>query len=497
MAVVLMATTGFSQASLKFDGTSGSQLIVDSTNFSWSGLTAMSYTMWAKGDWSVGNNYLFDIADSNGYNNGSNSFRYGIYEFNNQFGLTVFFNGQSTSCEVSANNLPTSEWFHVAATINRTQVNGTRKTFQMRLYINGELMQQTNMQINSTSVSHLFLSPKSNVRMGSRFTTTNNSNLTGNLDEVVFYDRELSSSEVKEMVCNSTSPSNGRILYYKCNSGSGNTVYDLSSSGVNATMTSSVTWDTEFVNDVSKSPVADFNFTTTTPSLNVSFRDSSSTAVSYKWEFGDGDTSANRNPNHTYKKQGTYKVGLTTTDVCGKVSAKKERTVVVTCPPAKASFLATPNSRKVTFEANKLGITNFTWNFGDGSPLASGDSMSTVNYIYPNFGSFKACLYVESACGMDTLCEDLTLEALGLVENSMHSKWSVYPNPAKGNLGIKTIEMAGAINVEIHDLQGRLVYVTSFEGNEMNLNIEALNSGMYSIQLSSEQGVSTKKFMVE
>ena len=47
------------------------------------------------------------------------------------------------------------------------------------------------------------------------------------------------------------------------------------------------------------------------------FRDISKNAVSYLWDFGDGETSEAMNPNHVYKKSGKYQVRLTTANACG------------------------------------------------------------------------------------------------------------------------------------------------------------------------------------
>ena len=499
LSVTALHSGLFAQNSIKFDGAVGTDVIVDSTKLSWSGLTSMTYTMWAKGDWSQGNNYIFDIADANGYNNGSNAFRYGVYEFNGNFGVTVFFNGRSASSEINANQLPTNEWFHVAATVNRTQNQGNFKTFQLSLFINGEQVQQANLQVNSATVSELFLSQGSNIRLGSRFTATANSNLNGNIDQLIFYNRALSQAEITEMVCNDTKPSNGQILYYNFNSGSGNTVYDLSNTGANGTMSRTVAWDNEFVNELSKAPAADFNYSTIHPSLDVMFRDSSSAAVSYKWMFGDGDSSVQRNPNHTYAKEGTYQVSLTTTDICGKVSPKKLKDVVVVCPAAKATFISVPTDRKIDVEANKLGVTKFTWNYGDGTPLDTSSTLNKSSHIYANYGTYNVCLYVESPCGMDTLCEEITLNALGIAKNNMTNLWSVYPNPASTQLNIQ-IQSAdlGSVDVIIRDLQGRVVMQSTIENErQTTLDISGYESGVYSIELRSENDWSTKKFMVD
>ena len=50
--------------------------------------------------------------------------------------------------------------------------------------------------------------------------------------------------------------------------------------------------------------------------------------VSYEWDFGDGETSNERNPVHVYDKPGTYKVKLTITSEDGQIYAE-QRTVIV------------------------------------------------------------------------------------------------------------------------------------------------------------------------
>jgi PKD repeat protein len=62
----------------------------------------------------------------------------------------------------------------------------------------------------------------------------------------------------------------------------------------------------------------------------VTFTDTSSGAAKYMWSFGDGSMSTLKNPTHTYKKAGTYRVCLTVCDaghtscksVCNKVIVK-------------------------------------------------------------------------------------------------------------------------------------------------------------------------------
>lgn len=57
-------------------------------------------------------------------------------------------------------------------------------------------------------------------------------------------------------------------------------------------------------------PVAP-NFTTSANGLTVTFTNTSLNATSYSWDFGDGNTSTDENPEHTYAADGSYEVTLT------------------------------------------------------------------------------------------------------------------------------------------------------------------------------------------
>ena len=56
--------------------------------------------------------------------------------------------------------------------------------------------------------------------------------------------------------------------------------------------------------------------------------DADSTALSYLWNFGDGQTSTEQNPQHEYAADGSYNVSLTVTDDT-ELSAIKTTTVQV------------------------------------------------------------------------------------------------------------------------------------------------------------------------
>jgi len=81
----------------------------------------------------------------------------------------------------------------------------------------------------------------------------------------------------------------------------------------------------------STAPSADF---TGTPRagpapLTVKFTDASIDATAWAWNFGDGTSSAVKNPTHTYAGSGTYPVTLTTSNAFGSASVTKDAYISV------------------------------------------------------------------------------------------------------------------------------------------------------------------------
>ena len=90
------------------------------------------------------------------------------------------------------------------------------------------------------------------------------------------------------------------------------------------------------VGTISKENVVNFssNVTRGYPPLSVQFTDLSQNATGWDWEFGDGATSFEQNPMHTYSEAGTYTVKLIVTNENGKYSTFDTINVLTTNPCA-------------------------------------------------------------------------------------------------------------------------------------------------------------------
>ncbi|MEM8486623.1 MAG: FG-GAP-like repeat-containing protein [Bacteroidota bacterium] len=94
------------------------------------------------------------------------------------------------------------------------------------------------------------------------------------------------------------------------------------------------------VSDGNAVPTA--SFTSAENDLEVTFTDGSTdsdgTIASWSWDFGDGNTSTDQNPVHTYAAYGTYTVALTVTDD-GGATGSASASVTLTDPNAGGAFI--------------------------------------------------------------------------------------------------------------------------------------------------------------
>jgi len=140
--------------------------------------------------------------------------------------------------------------------------------------------------------------------------------------------------------------------------------------------------------------------------------------VSYFWNFGDGNTSSNPTPSHTYSHSGDYTVTLIVTDDNGGYTTV-ELTVTVPNILPVAGFSYTPRNittaRSVVFDGgipysyDKDGsIVNWTWDFdGNGIIDAYGP---TVSHLYPTPGNYTVILNVtDNDGGWDTYEKNITV----------------------------------------------------------------------------------------
>ncbi len=149
-------------------------------------------------------------------------------------------------------------------------------------------------------------------------------------------------------------------------------------------------------------------FTTSITSQSVSFSNSSINADTYLWDFGDGQTSTQIDPMHTYASGGTYTVTLTATNDCGPIAYEQDVTIQGTLVAPTAAFSANQligcSPMAVQFTNQSSGsIDSFSWSFPGGTPSTSTDPNPTVTYS--NVGNYNVTLVATNAAGNNSSVE--------------------------------------------------------------------------------------------
>jgi PKD repeat protein len=163
-------------------------------------------------------------------------------------------------------------------------------------------------------------------------------------------------------------------------------------------------------------PVNRFSFTKDcTAPLTVFFNDTSILPDSYTWDFGDGSTSTEADPSHTYAATGLYTVLHTVTN--NATGCSDTDTLSLNITTNSSSFSATTPTTgcaplSVSFQVTGTGITNRTWDFGDGSTSTG----ASPTHVYTQPGTYDVTVIVRygSTC-RDTLVQQAMVVVSGPV----------------------------------------------------------------------------------
>ncbi|NRA49177.1 MAG: PKD domain-containing protein, partial [Phaeodactylibacter sp.] len=107
--------------------------------------------------------------------------------------------------------------------------------------------------------------------------------------------------------------------------------------------------------------------------FEVTFSNSSSNAVTYDWNFGDGNGSDETNPVHTYDAAGEYPVTLTSSNGCG--AADTTIIIKIETPPPTADFVVETTDGcvpiEIAFNNTSVFGESYEWTFEGGNPATS------------------------------------------------------------------------------------------------------------------------------
>tara|TARA_R110002050_G_scaffold290467_3_gene444202 strand:- start:3208 stop:5064 length:1857 start_codon:yes stop_codon:yes gene_type:complete len=165
-------------------------------------------------------------------------------------------------------------------------------------------------------------------------------------------------------------------------------------------------------------------------------------SISYKWYFGDGDSSMIAFPTHTYQQTKAY-------NLCLQVNATHTATGT-TCSAIFCDTIGVDSLGNIIFKA------------GQGF---------SINVVQP--------------------------QSISVNEIDIASQWSIYPNPAHDVLHFSGVDFSlGQLELRVFDLQGQTVKSDTIKDSE-SLSLSGLKSGLYLILLKQGEALTQKKILIE
>jgi gliding motility-associated-like protein len=161
--------------------------------------------------------------------------------------------------------------------------------------------------------------------------------------------------------------------------------------------------------------------------VTVQFTDLSSLGANWYWNFGDGATSTQQNPVHTYNTPGEYTVGLiVVTDSSCDDTLVIQNYIKVYGQPV-ADFTYSPSIGKVydptfMFDADYTYASSVYWNFGDGTESYS---FPPVSHTFPGVeGTYTVTFILTNQHG----CSDTITKVIQIIDDILEFPNVITPN---------------------------------------------------------------------
>jgi gliding motility-associated-like protein len=164
------------------------------------------------------------------------------------------------------------------------------------------------------------------------------------------------------------------------------------------------------------SPISAFNASSLVgcDSLTVTFTDASVSATTWSWNFGNGNLSSLQIPPIQNYTAGAYNVSLTVVSANSCPNTSNQTINVYQSPVAAYTTGPTCQGSPVNFtdaSTSSAGdpLTNWNWDFGDGSPLSN---LQDPSHVYALPGTYTIILNVNTANCSDSVTGSITINPI-------------------------------------------------------------------------------------
>ena len=258
------------------------------------------------------------------------------------------------------------------------------------------------------------------------------------------------------------------------------------------------TWECVAINDV---PNTNFSNSVIDECMGlVAFTDiSNNFPEAWTWDFGDGGTSDEQFPEHSYASSGTYTVTLEACNFIGCATFTQDITI-----ENVLSVEFTIPDVQVGIPAQYVNTTDdavsCTWIWGDGSPNSSGTC--TPLHVYTELGTYTITLEVTDGDGCTrSASQEINVYPVGINNISANANLQLYPNPSSNLVQLNyAFEGQQQLNIQVLDAVGRVVKsekTTALNGYQTQLNFANEARGYYIVSITSENGTIKKELLIQ
>ena len=209
--------------------------------------------------------------------------------------------------------------------------------------------------------------------------------------------------------------------------------------------------------------------------------------ASYQWNFGDGNTSTQQSPSHSYTATGTYTVVLLAVNNCGNQGSDTNFITINSTGgfPGGMGIGGGPNPACPGQQLNAYlygggSYVKYLWDFGDSSPKDS--SGTNVYHTYTVVGTYTVSCKVTNYCGPDsTFYQTVTIDTNQYIPNNVNL--NANNSPACPNTNLNLSASGGFMNYIWNFGDGSPQVNT---GNQSNQNHTYVLLGTYTASVTFE-----------
>jgi PKD repeat protein len=243
--------------------------------------------------------------------------------------------------------------------------------------------------------------------------------------------------------------------------------------------------------------------------IDVTFKDLSlGKPTSWLWEFGDNQTSTEKNPIHKYTKAGSFNVKLTISNgVSNDTKTNFSCINVSDSDNLIAGFIADPTSGEapltVQFSDNSAGApVGWIWDFGDGKVSTE----ANPTHVYENMGNYNVTLKAMKGPYSDISTKENFINVttkVNVKDSDIESEYiSVFPSPNIGNFLLNINNVSDQVaDLIIYNETGQQVYkekLTIANGSiSKEFNLKIIQSGACILKLFLKDREISKKIVIE